>query len=83
MQLHFMTEPIQGPRDAARADARALRLMHLAMLARGIFAPTRQMYVLSTAMSGAEIDAFVTAFGDSLTAIAPALEPRAIPVGGR
>jgi glutamate-1-semialdehyde 2,1-aminomutase len=35
MQLHFMTEPIQGPRDAARADARALRLMHLAMLARG------------------------------------------------
>jgi hypothetical protein len=41
------------------------------------------MYVLSTAMTTAEFDAFVAAFGDSLAAIAPALESRALPVGGR
>jgi glutamate-1-semialdehyde aminotransferase len=49
--VHFVAPPVRSPRDANRGDQRLLRLLHLGLLTTGIFAPSRQMYVLSTAMT--------------------------------
>jgi len=51
LQVHFLTPPLRSARDANRGDRRLLRLLHLGLLTTGIFAPSRQMYVLSTAMT--------------------------------
>jgi glutamate-1-semialdehyde 2,1-aminomutase len=51
MQVHFAAPPLRNARDAERGDRRRLRLLHLGLLVSGVFGPSRQMYVLSTAMS--------------------------------
>lgn len=73
MQLHFAGSPLRNAADAGRGDRRALRCMHLALLERGIFAPTRQMYVLSTPMTEGDLDQFAARFDESLSAIEVAL----------
>jgi glutamate-1-semialdehyde 2,1-aminomutase len=56
MQMHFAPPPLTNARDAQRADGRFLRLLHLGMLTGGIFAPARQVYVLSTPMTDDVLD---------------------------
>jgi glutamate-1-semialdehyde 2,1-aminomutase len=72
MQLHFLTQPIRTAADTARGDRRLLRLMHLALLTRGVFSASRQMYVLSTAMDAGVLEEFRRRFGAGLEMIAAA-----------
>jgi glutamate-1-semialdehyde 2,1-aminomutase len=72
MQLHLTAEPVRTPSDAARADARRVTLMHLALANRGVFSSTRQLYVLPTVVTAAHLDAFVAAFADALAVVAHA-----------
>lgn len=83
MQVHFMGEPLRSPRDAVRADREALRAMHLSLLNRGIFAPSRLMLVVSTAMTDATIDAMVERFQGALAPIGEALRARQPVAAGR
>ena len=71
-QLHFTAGPIRSPKDAAKGSKRLHWLLQLSMLARGIFVPTRQMYVMSTPMTEADTSAFLTALEDALAPIAEA-----------
>jgi glutamate-1-semialdehyde 2,1-aminomutase len=72
MQVHFLDRSPHTAREAARGDKRRLRLLHLALLARGIFSASRQLYVLSTVMTDGELDALAGAFEESLELIAGA-----------
>jgi glutamate-1-semialdehyde 2,1-aminomutase len=69
MQLHFTAPPVASPADAARAPKSLLALMHLALANRGVFSATRQLYVLPTVVTAAELDAFVAAFEDALAVV--------------
>ena len=80
MQLHFIAGPLRNPGEAARGDREALRAMHISLLNRGIFAPSRLMLVVSTAVTDATVDTFVAAFEAALAPIADALRARQ-PVG--
>ena len=81
LQLHFMAPPLRNARDANRGDRRLLRLMHLSLLNRGVFAAARQMYVLSTAMTPETLDQFVRHFTAALQPIADAAK-QATPMAG-
>jgi glutamate-1-semialdehyde 2,1-aminomutase len=78
MQLHFMAPPLTSARDASRADRQALELVHLALLNGGVFAASRQMYVLSTAMTDDTLTAFEREFEAALERIAAAKRRPAI-----
>ncbi|MEZ5292273.1 MAG: aminotransferase class III-fold pyridoxal phosphate-dependent enzyme [Vicinamibacterales bacterium] len=80
MQLHFTAPPVSGPADAARADARLTRLMHLALANRGVFSSTRQLYVLPTVVTPEALDGFERAFGDALAVVAGARATAAVGV---
>lgn len=69
-QLHFAAGPIRHAAEAARADRKLPWVLQLLLLARGMFVTTRQMYVLSTPMTEAEIDRFLEALEDALKPIA-------------
>ena len=75
--LHWGEE---APRDGrqsvagAQAHAQLFRLLHLSLLNRGIHTAARGMYVLSTAMTEAEVDRAVEAVRDSLTVLRPVIE---------
>jgi glutamate-1-semialdehyde 2,1-aminomutase len=62
MQCHFMAPPLRNARDANRGDRRLLQLLHVGMLVNGIFAPSRQMYILSTAMTDEVLDQMAERF---------------------
>lgn len=69
MQLHMRAAPPRTPEEAADADKARLRLLHLGLLAAGVFTSTRQLYVLSTAMTADTLDLVAERF----TAVARAL----------
>ena len=73
MQLHFTGAPPRTPADAARGNRQLVRLMHLGLLTRGVFNSTRQLYVLSTAMTAGTLDGIAERFAMSARAIAQAL----------
>lgn len=83
LQLHFMAPPLRNARDASRGDRRLLRLMHLSLLNRGVFAAARQMYVLSTAMTPETLDQFARHFAAALDPIADALKQSTPMAGAR
>jgi len=62
MQAHFMAPPLKNPRDAGRSDRRLIRLLHIGLLTSGAFVPSRQMYVLSTAMTESVVEDFARRF---------------------
>ena len=72
MQLHFLKPPLRNARDGARGDKRLLRLTHLSLLVEGLFTAGRQMYVLSTALTTADLDEFQARFAGALEAIGQA-----------
>lgn len=78
MQLHFHPGPITTAATADAGDRRLLRIMHLSMLNRGVFAPGRQMYVLSTAMDDAVLADFRDRFRQALEPIAAAATPLSV-----
>ena len=80
MQLHFAPGPLRTIQDADRADRRALRVLHLSLLNRGVFAPGRQMYVLSTAMTERTTAEFLDRVShaiEPIAAVLPARQPAA------
>lgn len=72
MQWHATAPPVTSPIDAARADAAAVRLLHLALLNRGVFSSTRQLYVVPTVVTPEALTAVETAFADALDVVARA-----------
>ena len=72
MQLHVTAPPVTTPEAGARADLRWVTLMHLALANRGVFSSTRQLYVLPTVATAADLDTFVAAFADALGVVAAA-----------
>ena len=70
MQLHFRAEVPRTPETAATGDTRLVKLMHLALLTRGLFTATRGLMVLSTPMTVADLDIAASALADALRAVA-------------
>ena len=63
--LHLTDGPVHDYRSAT-SDRETMRLLHLALLNRGIFARAGGGFFLSTAMGDGEIDAATTAVVDAL-----------------
>jgi glutamate-1-semialdehyde aminotransferase len=73
MQAHFLAAPPKNPREASLGDKRLLRLLHLGLLTSGVFVSSRQMYVLSTAMSENVVQEFDRRFEAVLERIGAAV----------
>lgn len=78
MQLHFLKGPLRTADQAGEGDKRLLRLVHLTLLVDGIFTASRQMYVLSTAMTQPVLDEFQARFTAALGAIPQLSAPAAV-----
>jgi len=74
--LHFATERVRDGATANAADHELVRLLHLALLPRGVFASGRGMFVTSTAITEADVDETVAALDDALRQLLPAIEER-------
>lgn len=75
--IHFTDAPINDARDSLEGMAAAghmPRLLHLAMLRRGVMSASRLMYCVSTAMTEADVDIAIAALGESLKELRPYIE---------
>lgn len=72
VNLHLTDQPVTDYRAAVAADPEELRLLHLALLDRGIFAAPRGMFNISTPMTEADIDRAVEAVQAALTELVAA-----------
>ncbi len=75
--LHFTDDPINNARDnidGLSGSGHIGRLLHLAMLRRGVMSASRLMYCVSTAMTEAEVDTAVAALNESLRELRPYVE---------
>ncbi len=72
MQLHFRAAAPRTPEEAATGDGRLVKLMHLALLTRGLFTATRGLMVLSTPMRAADLDLAADRIAEALAAVAAA-----------
>ena len=73
--LHFNAETIRDYRSVSKGNFQAMLLVHMELLARGIYvAPRGGEIAISTPMTEKEVDVFITAFGDSLHEIRPFIE---------
>ncbi|HKP31041.1 MAG TPA: hypothetical protein VJU15_16640, partial [Gemmatimonadales bacterium] len=70
--IHPVSGPVTNAAEAAAGDRRILRAIHLSLLRSGIFSAARQFYVLSTAMSPADMGTFISAFTESVHQVAAA-----------
>jgi glutamate-1-semialdehyde 2,1-aminomutase len=75
--LHFTDGPMNNARqniDGLVEGGHIGRLLHLAMLRRGVMSASRLMYCVSTAMTEAEVDAAGVALNESLRELRPYVE---------
>jgi glutamate-1-semialdehyde 2,1-aminomutase len=75
--LHLTDAPLNDARDSLAgvlAGGHVNRLLHLAMLQRGVASASRLMYCLSTPMTVAEVDTALDALDDALRALRPGIE---------
>ncbi len=78
--VHWTTTPPATVREAARAKARAgiiPALIHLELLNQGVYSAPRGMFVISTPMTGNEVDFAVEAFGKALETVRPYIRDKA------
>jgi len=68
--VHFTDGPVRNYRDAAKGDQNLKRLMHLALLAEGVFCAPRLMFATSTAMDETVIDQTIGKFESALDRVA-------------
>jgi glutamate-1-semialdehyde 2,1-aminomutase len=73
VNLHLTARGVRNYRTAAAGDRALQRLMHLALLAEGVFAAPRLLCCTSTAMDAAVVDEAIAAFGRALDRIGPAI----------
>ena len=64
--VHFVDGEVRNYRDAARGDQSLKRLVHLALLAEGVFCAPRLMFALSTAMDETVVDRTIGRFESAL-----------------
>jgi glutamate-1-semialdehyde 2,1-aminomutase len=64
--VHFADGPVRNYRDAAQGDQELKRLMHLALLAEGVFCAPRLMFAMSTAMDETVVDQTIGRFEAAL-----------------
>jgi glutamate-1-semialdehyde 2,1-aminomutase len=69
--VHFTPDPVRDYRSLAASHAETTRLLHLALINRGIFSAKRNMFVTSTPMSEADVDTCVAAFAETLGVLRP------------
>ena len=77
VNLHFNDQPMNNARDSVQGFFNAGPLtmhLHLAMIQRGIFPASRQMYCISTPMTEKEIDQAAGALIDTLHEFKPIIE---------
>jgi glutamate-1-semialdehyde 2,1-aminomutase len=67
--IHFTRGLIRNYRDVLEAPRNLLSVLHLLLLNCGIMTAPRGLFCTSTVMSESEIEQFVDAFEDSITAI--------------
>ncbi len=68
MNLHSTNGEVRRPADVAGSDMRVKDLLFFALLERGVFIARRGLVALSLPFGDAEVDQFVAALGDALTA---------------
>jgi glutamate-1-semialdehyde 2,1-aminomutase len=73
--IHFTKSPIRNYRDVVQASKDVLSVLHLSLLNRGIMIAPRGMFCTSTVMGDLEIEEFVGAFEDSISAITREIHP--------
>jgi glutamate-1-semialdehyde 2,1-aminomutase len=69
--IHFTGEPVTGHRAVIAADRAAANALHLWLLTKGISIYSRGAFTLSTAMTGADVDAGLRAIGKGLLELKP------------
>jgi glutamate-1-semialdehyde 2,1-aminomutase len=77
VNLHLTSAPLRHARETVAALIEAApigRLLHLAMLRRGINSASRLMYCVSTPMGELEIDRAIDALRDALAELRPSIE---------
>lgn len=72
MQVHVRADAPRTPEASVDGDGRLVKLLHLTLLARGVFIATRGLIVLSTPMTAADLDLAVDRFATALRAVAQA-----------
>ena len=64
--LHLTAPPVRDCRAAAGSDSRIEKLMHIALLNRGVFTASRLSMVISTAMGLSDVETVLEAFEAAL-----------------
>lgn len=72
--LHFTPEPVVDFKTAQSGRKELMHLVHLALLERGIYLPSRGLFALSTQMTEREISAAIRAMEDIMTQLKPIIE---------
>ena len=73
--LHFSQVPVVDGKTAKKvANQDMLRLLHLALMERGIFTARRGLFAISTPMTEKEISLVITAIDDALNELRPYIE---------
>ena len=72
--IHFSPQPVIDGKTATQANKDLLHLFHLAIMERGIFAPDRALYCISTPMGQKEVDTAVKAIDDAMGELKPLVE---------
>lgn len=67
--VHFTPGAVRNYRDAAAGDQQLKRLVHLALLAEGIFCAPRLMFALSTAMDESVVNDVMARFESALARV--------------
>lgn len=71
LNLHFVNEPVTTPEQVLTSEEELHALMHLSLLNKGVFSIPRGLFILSTAMTGAQIDGLVASIGGVLEELMP------------
>ena len=72
--IHFSPVPVMDGKAAAEANKDVIHLLHLALMARGIFIASRGMFDTTTPMTEKEIDVVIKAVEDSMTEMLPYIQ---------
>lgn len=65
LNIHLSAQPVTDYRSAAGSDFVALKLLHLALLNRGIYPSPQGSFNVSTAMAEADVDRAIEALDDA------------------
>ena len=64
MNIHFVPGPVHSPKDVAGVNSELRKLLHLDLLARGIYISRRGFMALSIPMTNADLESLAAAFDD-------------------